>query len=228
MPARLLHVLLLLPLLAAAPARAEDDPLEAANRRIHAFNREVQARILGPAAEWYHAATTPRTRRGIANAFATLQEPVTAASSLAAGEADLAWNAAARFGINATLGLGGLRDRAAAMGYPRRPFGPGDALCAWGVPGGPFLVLPLLGPATLRDATATAATGLALSQALGSDLLLAWSTGDALVGYAGLHATLARIEAESLDAYAVLRSAHRQRRAAACPVDRAREEEDEP
>jgi phospholipid-binding lipoprotein MlaA len=101
-----------------------------------------------------------------------------------------------------------------------RPFAPADALCAWGVPRGPFLVLPLLGPSTLRDAGAAAAAGAALSQAIGPDAWLAWSAGDALHAYAELHPELERIEAQSLDPYAVLRSAHLQRRAVACPGDR--------
>ncbi|MCB4821431.1 MlaA family lipoprotein [Roseicella aerolata] len=210
-----------------APARAAPDPFEAVNRRIHGFNQGVQARLLGPLVEIYHATTTPEARRGLANALANLNEPVTAASGLAAGQAGLAWNAATRFGINSTLGLGGVEDRAAALGYPRRPFGVADALCAWRVPSGPFLVLPLLGPSTLRDAGAQFATTAALAQALGPDIVLAWGTGDALVGYAGIHHALARLEAESLDAYAVLRSAYRQRRAATCPQDRPAEAEDE-
>ncbi|RAI57234.1 MlaA family lipoprotein [Roseicella frigidaeris] len=210
----------------AGPARAEADPFEGVNRQVHAFNGLARRWVLAPLAEAYQATTTPRVRRGIAQAFANLNEPLTLASSLAAGEPRLAWNAAARFSINTTLGLGGLRDRAAGLGYPRQPLTPGDALCRWGVPSGPYLVLPLLGPSTLRDAGALAATSATLSQALGSDLFLAWSSGDALVSYAGLHDSLTRIEAEALDPYAVYRSAFQQRRAAACPTDRAAAEAD--
>jgi len=213
-------------LLAATPARAAEDPLEAVNRQTHRLNQAAQAHLLGPLAEAWHAATTPRVRRGVGNVFATLAEPVTALSSLAAGDPDLAWNATARFGINATLGWAGLRDAAAGRGYPRRAVTLADALCAWGVPSGPYLVLPLLGPSTLRDAGAMLATSAALSQALGADALLAWSTGEALVTYTEAHPALARVAADSLDPYAVLRSAYRQRRAAACAVDRAAAEED--
>lgn len=201
-------------------ARAETDPFEAVNRRMHGLNREIRARVLGPLAELYHEATTPGFRRGVAQAAANLGEPVSALSGLAAGEVALAWNAAARFGINSTLGLGGLRDRAAGLGYPRRSFVVADALCTWRLPSGPYLVLPLLGPSTLRDAAGLAVTGAALSQVVGSDALLAWSTGDAFLGYAGLHEELARLDALSLDPYAVYRSAYLQRRDAVCPVDR--------
>lgn len=207
-----------------ATAWAAEDPLEGVNRRILAFNQAVRARVLDPLAGLYVSATTAETRRGIANALANLGEPVTALSSLAAGEFGLAANAAARFGINSTIGLAGLRDRAAAMGHPRRAFGVADAVCRWGVPSGPFLVLPLLGPSTLRDAGARAGLSLALSQALGPDLYLTWSGSDAFIGYTQLHHELERIDAQSLDAYAVYRSAYLQQRAATCPVDRARQD----
>lgn len=152
--------------------------------------------------------------------LANLREPVTAVSGLAAGRFELAANAAARFAINSTLGLGGVRDRADGMGYARHGFTFADAACAWGVPSGPFLMLPLLGPSTVRDAGALAAQGAALDQTLGADTYLAWSGSDLFVGYAEVHRTLQRTAAASLDPYAVYRSAFLQRRAADCPADR--------
>ncbi len=204
----------------SAPAWAANDPLEGVNRRIHAFNQVTRARVLGPLAEFYVSNVPAEVRHGLGNALANLNEPVTALSGLAAGELGLAANAAARFGINSTLGLAGVRDRAAEMGYPRRTFGLADAACRWGMPSGPYLVLPLLGPSTLRDAGALAATSAALSQALGSDVYLTWRTGEAFVGYAELHPELERTDALSLDPYAVHRSAYLQRRATICPTDR--------
>lgn len=210
-------------LLAAIPARAEDDPLEGLNRRTHALNGAVRAWVLAPAVEAWRAAAPPAVRQGVAQVFANLREPITALSGLAAGEVAVAANATIRFGINSTLGLGGVEDRAAAMGYAPRRLTPADALCAWGVPSGPYLVLPLLGPSSLRDAGAMAAAGLALSQALGPDVTGAWAAGDAFLDYDSVHDALGQVEAHSLDSYAVLRSAWRQRRAAACPADREAE-----
>lgn len=211
---------------AASPARAATDPLEGVNRGIHAFNRLAHAQVLGPAAALYHAHASPGFRQGLGNVLANLREPVAALSLLAAGETGPAGRAALRFGINTTLGWGGLHDRAAERGLAPRPFTLGDALCAWGVPRGPFLVLPLLGPSTLRDAAALAATGAALSQAIGPDALLAWSTGDALHQYAEAAPELDRLDAHALDSYAALRSAWLQRRARDCATDRAEAEED--
>lgn len=213
--------------LAAPAAQAAPDPFEPVNRRIHALNQLLQAHVLGPAAEAYVAYTPPGVREGVANAFANLGEPITAISSLAAGDLPRAGNAALRFGINTTLGLGGVSDAAASFGFARRPMAPADAVCSWGVASGPYLVLPLLGPSTLRDAGTMIATGAALSQAVGSEVFLGWRSGDLFTTYAAFHAELQRIDAQALDSYAVHRSAFLQRRAATCPADRVAELEDD-
>lgn len=207
--------------LAATPALAFADPLEAANRQVHAFNQVARTAVLAPIAALYTAHVPPGLRAGTARALANLGEPVSAVAALAAGETAIAANAALRFGINTTLGLGGVRDAAAARGHALQPFTLGDTACRWGVPAGPFLVLPLLGPATLRDAAAQAVSAAALAQLLGSDAVLAWGSVDTLAAYIAAHPALEQLEAESLDSYAALRSVTLQRRAAACPVDRA-------
>ncbi len=212
--------------LIAPPALAAPDPLESWNRGVHAFNDAVRRHALAPAAELYRAHTTPELRQGLANAAANLREPISAASHLAAGRFDLALNSAARFGINTTLGRAGWQDRAAGLGHAPAPATPADALCRWGVPSGPFLVLPLLGPSTLRDAGAGLATGAALAALIGPDVTAGWSAGDALLGYAAIHPELSRLDATSLDPYATIRSAWLQRRAAACPGDGLVEEPD--
>lgn len=205
----------------ALPAAAAEDPFESVNRRIHAFNQRLRSHVLGPLAETYARVTPPGVRQGIAQAAANLAEPVTAISSLAAGEFDLALNALSRFGINTTVGLGGVRDEATAMGYPRRAFTLADAACSWGVPSGPYLVMPVLGPTTLRDAGALFATSAALAQVMPPELVAGWGAGDLFVTYAGLHAEIEQLDAQSLDPYAVHRSVYVQRRARACANDRA-------
>lgn len=220
-PSCVLALAMLLGLGSTAPAMAADDPLEGLNRRIHGFNRAVQANLLSPLAALYEANTSPGFRRGVSNTLANLGEPVSAVSGLMAGDLDLAWNATARFGINSIIGFGGVYDPATPMGYARRPAVVADALCAWGVPSGPFLVLPLIGPSTIRDAGALIASTTALSQAVSPEVVLAWSASDSLITYAEFHGELGRIEAQSLDAYAVHRSAYLQRRAVRCPTDRA-------
>ena len=211
----------------AAQAQAAGDPLEPVNRYVHGFNLLAQRHVLGPAASAYITWTPASEREGIGNAVANLGEPVTAASALLAGEPRMAAKATLRFGINTTLGLGGVRDAAAEFGYRRASLGLGDALCRWGVPAGPYLVLPLFGPTTLRDAGGLIATSLALSQVVGADALLAWSAGAGFVDYAAWHPELDRLERGALDGYAALRSIHRQRRAATCATDPQIDEEEE-
>lgn len=222
--------LMMLALGLAAPAQAAPDPLEPVNRRIHALNRLLQAHVLGPVAEAYVDYTPPAVRDGVANALANLGEPITAVSSIAAGDLPRAGNAALRFGINTTLGLGGVADAAASLGFPRRPMATADAVCSWGVPSGPYLVLPLIGPSTLRDAGAMVATSAALSQLVGTEAFLGWRSGDLFTTYAAFHAELQQVDAQALDSYAVHRSAFLQRRAATCPADRVAmaEDDDEP
>ena len=205
--------------LAAAPALAAGDPLEAVNRQVHAFNLLAQRHLLGPMAQAYTAWTPAPVRHGVANALANLGEPVTAASAMLAGDLTLATQAATRFGINTALGYGGLRDAAAERGYPPIRMGVADALCRWGIPSGPYLVLPLLGPSTLRDAGATLATSLALSHALGTDTVLTWSAAAAWTEYAAQHPALDQATTQALDSYATWRSIYRQRRAGACGLD---------
>jgi phospholipid-binding lipoprotein MlaA len=173
--------------------------------------------VLGPLADVWRSQVPLPVRLGAGRALANLSEPVVAASGLIAGDADLAWNAVARFGINSTLGYGGVRDPAAGMGYAPRRFDLADALCRWGVPSGPYLVLPLLGPATLREAGAMVLTAGALSQGLGAEAVFAWNTTAGVLTYAELHPALTQMDAAALDPYATQRSAHEQRRTERCP-----------
>jgi phospholipid-binding lipoprotein MlaA len=210
-------------LLFPTATRAAPDPLEPVNRHIHAFNAVARRYALAPLATLYEARVPDGARAGIVRVIGNLGEPASAISALAAGDTRRAWNATARFGINATLGWGGWRDAAIERGFAARPMTPGEAACAWGVPSGPFLVLPLLGPTTLRDAAAGLALSATLAQGLGAAPVAAWQGSDAFVGYAGVRAALSRVEAEALDAYAALRSIHAQRRAARCELDHAEE-----
>ena len=204
------------------PATArEGDPLERVNRVTHGFNAVVRAHVLSPVARLYVEQVPAEVRQGIGQALANLGEPVTALAGLAGGEFAIAGNALQRFGINTVLGYGGVRDVAVERGLAPRPYGLADAACGWGVPSGPYLVLPVLGPSTLRDAAATFATGLALSQAVGPEVVLGWQTGSSFHGYAAVHQALDIADAQALDPYAMQRSAYLQRRALACPADGA-------
>ncbi|GAB4175732.1 MAG: hypothetical protein OHK0024_12800 [Thalassobaculales bacterium] len=92
---------------------------------------------------------------GIGNVASNLvNEPVTAVTALALGEFGVAWHAGQRFAINSTLGVLGWQDAASAMGLPRQHLDAGLLLCQAGVPEGGYVVLPFIGPRTVRDGVA--------------------------------------------------------------------------
>jgi len=131
---------------------ARKDPLERINRKVYKFDRGLDKAILRPVAVGYTKIVPQAGRRGIANGFSNLTEPETFVNAVLEAKPKLALRALARFVINSTLGVGGLADQASKMGLPqvRKDFG--QTFATWGIGSGPYLVLPVLGPSTFRDA----------------------------------------------------------------------------
>jgi phospholipid-binding lipoprotein MlaA len=153
---RLRLLALLLALLASgAPAVAQappdPDPLEPLNRAIFEFNRVVDGLILAPAADLYGRIVPARGREGVRNFLDNLRMPVVIANALLQGDTERTGVALGRFLTNTILGLG-FFDVATEAGIPRVREDFGQTLGVWGLGNGPYLVLPLLGPSTLRDA----------------------------------------------------------------------------
>ncbi len=207
-------------------ARAEyfetNDPIEPLNRATHAFNEAFDHLLFRPAAEAYRILVPPPVRTGIGNVIDNLLLPRTAANQLLQGKADMAAQAVARFAINSTIGVLGLFDVASELGLPPQFEDFGQTLGVWAgtTNGGPYIVLPLLGPSTLRDVFG-----------LGIDLLSdPWGylgQGDTVralrIGRTATQAIDSReqliepidsLRAQSLDFYAALRALYQQRRAA--------------
>lgn len=134
-------------------ARAEADPWEKTNRKIYAFNKGVDRYALKPAADAYRYVTPPPLRNGVSNAFSNYGEATNFANAVAQGKIKQAFRTLDRFLINTTIGLGGLADQATELGRPQEPEDLGQTLAWYGVPAGPYLVLPVFGPSTLRDGT---------------------------------------------------------------------------
>lgn len=134
-----------------AEERHPDDPWEGFNRKVFAFNEVVDRYALKPVARGYRFVTPDPVQTGVGNFFSNLGEPRTALNSLLQGEFGNAGVATARFLINTTVGIGGLWDFATRMEIAGREEDFGQTLGAWGVGEGPYLVLPLLGPSTVRD-----------------------------------------------------------------------------
>lgn len=133
-----------------APPRT-DDPYEKFNRRMYAFNDRVDKIAIRPVAVTYRTITTPNMRRVISNFFSNVRMPVTIANDVLQGKGMLALRNTGRFAVNTTLGFAGLFDPASKMSMPPSATDFGVTLARWGLPEGPYLVLPMLGPTTGRD-----------------------------------------------------------------------------
>ncbi len=151
--------LLALPLAAGCatgPNRVPGDPLEPMNRRIHWFNEHFDRWLFEPAATGYDWVTPDRVQECISNFFRNLRFPVLFVNNILQGKVDQAYLEIGRFGINTTVGLAGLFDPASHWGLETRNEDFGQTLGVWGLGPGPYLVLPFLGPSSLRDATGLA------------------------------------------------------------------------
>jgi phospholipid-binding lipoprotein MlaA len=135
---------------AAAPPRT-DDPLQNFNRKMFAFNRFADKVAIKPVAKAYTKVTGPKERVLISNFFSNLRTPVTIINEVLQGRPAPALQSTGRFLINTTVGFLGFFDPASDMKLPAHPTDFGVTLAHWGVPEGPYLVLPFIGPTTLRD-----------------------------------------------------------------------------
>jgi phospholipid-binding lipoprotein MlaA len=129
-----------------------NDPYEADNRRMHAFNKALDSAVVGRGAEGFAAAVPEPVRRGIGNVADNLDLPRLVVNGVLQGRAEDALANTFRLAINTTVGLGGLLDPATAMGLPVRQTDFGETLHVWGWGEGRYLELPVLGPSTERDA----------------------------------------------------------------------------
>ena len=129
------------------------DPWEGFNRRVFAFNDVLDRYALKPVARGYKAVTPEPVQTGVGNFFSNLGEVRTALNSLLQGQPANAGLATSRFLINSTVGIGGLLDYATLMEITADKEDFGQTMAVWGWEDSRYLVLPLLGPRTLRDAS---------------------------------------------------------------------------
>jgi len=149
-------LLIALGLLATGCATNGDprDPLEGLNRGVQAFNDVVDENALQPAARLYRNVTPSGFRDGVRNFFNNLDDLYIGANNLLQGKVEQAMGDLMRVAVNTTLGFFGVIDWASDMGLEKHNEDFGQTLALWGVGDGVYLVLPLLGPSTLRDAAA--------------------------------------------------------------------------
>lgn len=127
-----------------------NDPFENINRKTFEFNENLDEKILKPTAKFY-SKFPPRIKNGITNFFNNLEEVDTCVNQLLQGKPKKSANDLTRFLINSTVGLGGFIDVASKVGLERHEEDFGQTLAVWGVGEGPYIMLPGLGPSTLRD-----------------------------------------------------------------------------
>ncbi len=154
---RPLFVCLLVGLLAACasvPPGARDprDPWESWNRAVFRFNTELDKAVVKPVVKTYQRITPDVVESAITNFFANLRDVGIFFNDLLQGKFAAAGTDAGRLVMNTTLGLGGLFDIATEAGLTKHDEDFGQTLGRWGVHAGPYLMLPLLGPSTVRDA----------------------------------------------------------------------------
>ena len=139
---------------ATVPNPNPRDPWEGFNRPVHEFNEGVDRVLLKPVATLYREKVPPLVRTGVANFFGNLSDVWSAVNSLLQFRLQDAGDSVARVNINTLVGIGGIFDVASNFNIERHREDFGQTLGRWGVPTGPYLVLPLLGPSTLRDTAA--------------------------------------------------------------------------
>ncbi len=194
------------------------DPIEPFNRGVFAFNDALDRAVLEPVAKVYNFITPDFFRAGVQNFMRNLRTPLIVANNVLQGDFKGAGVASARFVINTVGGIGGLFDLAGDNGLPYEPEDFGQTLAVWGLGEGFYIVLPVVGPSTLRDTA-----GMAVDTFADPVRLYAFNRDEEWIYYTrgaveGLDNRARMVNAvrdmrrNSLDYYAAVRSAYTQKR----------------
>ncbi|CAH2599504.1 VacJ family lipoprotein [Rhodovastum atsumiense] len=203
---------------AVAEFNETNDPLEPTNRVFYAVNNGLDTVILRPLALGYRYVVPEVVRTHTRNVLSNISSPVTLFNDMLQARPRRAGDTLMRFLVNTTAGVGGVFDVATDWGWPAHDSDAGMTLAMWGLPEGPFLFLPVLGPSSPRDATG-----------FGADLVmdptfwvgrgdvvtaLGWTrfSLNAIDTRASVLDDLDKIKAQALDPYATFRSLYRQHR----------------
>lgn len=200
---------------ASVPNPNPDDPFEGYNRGMQRFNDAVDDAVLAPVARTWRDQVPSFVRTGVGNFFGNLDDAWSAVNHLLQAKPEPALTMTMRVAVNSVFGFGGLLDIGTEAGLERQSEDFGQTLGRWGLPAGPYLVLPLLGPSSVRDtagrpldmaATSTARIGLEEAQITIASLLNVVDTRARLLGASRL------LEQAALDRYVFLRDAYLARR----------------
>ena len=197
-----------------------NDPLEPLNRRILDVNLFVDRILLKPVTKVYIAVVPEEARDAVKRALDNMKEPVVVINNVLQAEPRRAGISAGRFVVNTTLGVGGLFDPAKKWGLEKETGDFGQTLFVWGLPDGPYLVVPLLGPSNPRDLLGMGADAyidpfsfLATAKDL-DEIQITRFVVDGIDQRARVMDVLDDLQKNSLDFYAQLRSLSQQHRAA--------------
>ncbi|MBL8265856.1 MAG: VacJ family lipoprotein [Steroidobacter sp.] len=142
---------------ASAPGRTTNtERYEGFNRGVYKFNDTLDRAALKPVAKGYRKVTPQFIRTGVGNVLSNLEYPGTFINQFLQGKVVLGLKDTGRFLLNSTLGIAGIFDVATPLGLEKNDEDFGQTMAVWGVPSGPFLNLPLLGPSSMRDAPSRA------------------------------------------------------------------------
>ena len=144
----------LIALAGTAHAQSERDPIEGWNRAVFGFNEGLDAAVLKPLATGYKALVPELVRNGVTNVFGNVGDGWSAINQLLQGKPVAAAQMTMRVATNSLFGIAGLFDVASDLGIERQPEDFGQTLGRWGLPAGPYIVLPLLGPSSVRETAA--------------------------------------------------------------------------
>jgi phospholipid-binding lipoprotein MlaA len=220
-PTRLIAAFLAIALLGASsgcasrqPARLDYDPFESVNRKVFWFNDKADVYVLEPVAKGWDFVVPDPVQNSISRFFNNLSFPVVFLNSALQAKPHAAATELARFMANTTFGLAGFFDPATSWGMERQEEDTGQTLGVWGIPAGPYLVLPFLGPSNPRDAV-----GFAGDSVMGIYMFFIipyvtmGSTAVQIVNFrAGVLDDVRSAKQASLDYYVFVRNAYLQHR----------------
>lgn len=201
---------------ALAEYKRNNDKYESTNRKMYNFTMKMDKYSLKPVAKAYVWAVPKVLRKSLSNMIRTMDEPVVFFSDVGAGKSRRAGDAFARWCINMIAGIGGLIDVAEMAGYKHHDTTPGMTLASWGVPSGPYLFVPFMGPISLREGGGSIiAVGLSpwnyVPRGYG---LITFNWAYNILGVISSRAdyldAMKQLQQDSLDPYATIRSAYQQ------------------
>ncbi|WP_225781195.1 VacJ family lipoprotein [Xenophilus sp. Marseille-Q4582] len=198
-----------------APSAGDNDPFEPFNRTMYRFNDGLDRAVLKPVATTYRDVLPSFVRTGVGNFFSNVGDVWNLANNVMQLKLQGSAETVMRLGVNTVFGLGGLLDIASEAGISRHSEDFGQTLGYWGVPAGPYVVLPLFGPSTVRDTAALPVDRWGNPLGEVSDIpvrnsLTALGLVDTRARLLGVSQLL---EQAALDPYTFMRDSHLQRRA---------------